>query len=68
MLPPDLPYFIKTEGSFTQEWKRFLENPDYARKAKFYLNPKPKKLSDICLPSHHASLVRAGMASSRSFL
>ena len=58
MVAPDLPYFIKTEDSFMQEWKQFIEKPKHAQKTKFYVNPKPKKLQDICLNSIHFSLVR----------
>ena len=68
MMAPDLPYFIKTEGSFAAEWCKFLENPEYAKKSKFYLNPTPKKLSDVCLHRHHIGLVKTGLAKSKSFL
>lgn len=44
MISPDLPYFIKTEKSYLQEWSKFIANNDYAKKCKFYLNPQPKNL------------------------
>lgn len=44
MVPPDLPFFLKTEDSFVDEWKKFLEDGNYAKKVKFYVNPKPKTL------------------------
>lgn len=68
MVPPDLPYFIKTEDSFLAEWKKFLEDNNYARKSKFYINPKPKNIEDICLHSHHFQLVRTALGSSSSFI
>ena len=30
-IPPDMPYFIKTELSFTDEWKKFIKNPAHAQ-------------------------------------
>lgn len=29
-LPPDMPYFIKTEHSFVQEWKKFVSDSKHA--------------------------------------
>lgn len=68
MVSPDLPYFIKTERSYNEEWVKFISDTDYARKSKFYLNPQPKKLEDICLHEHHIPLVRRGLARSKTFI
>ena len=27
-ISPDLPYFIRTEKSYVEEWSKFLKNPD----------------------------------------
>lgn len=44
-LAPDMPYFIKTEGTFLEEWKKVLMIPNYAKdKAKFYLNPVARSI------------------------
>lgn len=41
-LPPDMPYFIKTELPFSLEWRKFIRDSNYAKnQAKFYLNPNP---------------------------
>lgn len=68
MISPDLPYFIKTEQSFIAEWQKFIEDTDYAKKSKFFVNPKPKVLDDICLHAHHFPLVRSALANSSSFI
>ncbi len=68
MIPPDLPFFIKTENSFLTEWKKFLEDPEFAKKTKFYVNPKPKTLEDICLHSNHFEVVRNALGRSSSFI
>lgn len=68
MISPDLPYFIKTERSYLEEWGKFISNNEYARKCKFYINPQPKTLEDICLNATHIPLVRRGLARSRTFL
>lgn len=50
MIAPDLPYFIKTEGSFIEEWKNFIRNVrGEAEQARFYLSPSPQILADLCL-------------------
>jgi CO dehydrogenase/acetyl-CoA synthase epsilon subunit len=50
MIAPDLPYFIKTEGSFIEEWKNFIRNVrGEAKQARFYLSPSPQILGDLCL-------------------
>lgn len=49
-LPPDMPYFIKAEGTFMEEWKKVLMIPGYAQNhAKFYLNPVARCLEDVRL-------------------
>lgn len=30
-IPPDMPYFIKTELSFTDEWRKFVTSPSHAK-------------------------------------
>lgn len=41
-MPPDMPYFIRTESAFTEEWKKFVQNSSYAKNhARFYLNSNP---------------------------
>jgi hypothetical protein len=68
MIPPNLPFFIKTENSYLDEWQKFITNADYAKKSKFYLNPLPKTLSDICLQKHQIPLIKQGLSKSKSFL
>ena len=65
-LPPDLPYFIKTELSFNEEWKLFLTQSAYAKeKAKFYLSPTPKSLEDLCLQGDSIGLVKNSLRKSK---
>jgi hypothetical protein len=66
MLPPDLPFFIKSEESFEAEWRSFLATP--SPNYKFYLNPSPKSLGDIKLERHFLPYVKQSMCRSRSFM
>ena len=68
MIPPNLPFFIKTERSYLEEWEKFITNTEYARKCKFYLNPLPKTLNDGCLNKHHIPLIKQALSKSSSFL
>lgn len=68
MISPDLPYFIKTQNSYIEEWNKFITNNDHAKKCKFYVNPQPKTLSDICLNQNHITVVRNALSRSKTFL
>jgi hypothetical protein len=66
-LPPDMPYFIKTELSFGEEWEKFVTSTSYAKDCKFYLNPTPYHINDMCLQQAQKELVRDSLNKSKEF-
>jgi len=56
-IPPDLPYFIKTQNSFQKSWQKFIKGRyDY----KFFVNPNPNYLADITLSKENIHALVSG--------